>query len=134
MSSDLDKLVGIPWKYRGMDPKDGGLDCWGLVSYASKLFGFDIPPFEEWIESAWDELHRGVEAFRDRFLPVDKGEIRPGDICLFAVAKGPNIDHMGIMVDQTHFLHSVERVGSCISRLNCAMYARRCRGIYRWQM
>jgi cell wall-associated NlpC family hydrolase len=132
MYKDLTNLVGIPWKYRGMTPAEGGVDCWGLVAYAARKFGYDLPPFEEWIETRCDELHRGVEAFRDLFLCVDRASASPGDIALFAVARGQNIDHIGIMISGTHFLHSVERVGSCISRLN-GMYSARLRGLYRWQ-
>jgi cell wall-associated NlpC family hydrolase len=132
MSENMDKLIGIPWKHRGMDPSEGGLDCWGVVACAARQFGYCLPPFEEWIETRCDELHRGVETFRALFLPVDRRETLPGDIALFSVARDANIDHIGIMMSQTHFLHSVERIGSCVSRLN-GMYLARLRGLYRWQ-
>ena len=128
-SSPLE-LIGIPWKKHGMIPEDG-LGCWGAVRLAANYYGYEIPHFEKSVEQAKNELQYAVERFRDKFDEVDMAE--PGDIVLLSIRGMSDVDHIGIMVSTTHFLHSYEKAGVCLSRLTSPVYQRRIRGILRWR-
>ena len=113
-----------------MTPEEG-LGCWGVVRLAARHYGYEIPHFEEAIESATDELQEGVGRFSGLFKEVKHPE--PGDIVTLSIKANGVVDHIGIMISNTHFLHSYERAGVCKSRLNSPMYQKRVVSILRWR-
>lgn len=112
-----------------MDPREG-LGCWGLIHYAGQYYGYELPHFEDWIRSTVDELNEGVERFANLFEEVDTPQ--PGDIVTFSIKGTGIVDHIGIMISGTRFLHSYEKGGVCQGRLNSPVYQKRLTGIFRW--
>ena len=81
--------IGTPYVYGGSSPASG-FDCSGLTQYAHHLAGVSIPRVAA-------EQHRASQ-------PVKLGRPRPGDMVFFKT--GPNVYHVGLMVDKERFVHA----------------------------
>lgn len=131
---DVSKYIGIPFKDGGSDTS--GADCWGLVQMVySDVFDTDLPHYSI---SALD-VGRVIDAMqeaRDQGLweEVSKGDYQQGDVV--ALAMHPKyrdfVNHVGIFVGKNSFLHTQEKHGAIISPMNCVIYSRLIKGVYRW--
>ncbi|MBT8422211.1 MAG: C40 family peptidase, partial [Gammaproteobacteria bacterium] len=84
------KMIGVDYAYGGHSP-DTGFDCSGLVYYAHKVNGIQVPR---------------TAAAQFRFAdPVPRDALRPGDLMFFRTS-GRKISHVGIYLGPGHFLHA----------------------------
>ena len=81
-------MVGQPYRWGGAEP--GGFDCSGLVVYAMRTAGIQLP------RTAEQQLHTGV--------PVERGDLRAGDL-VFMTLKHKEL-HVGIVIDGDRFVHA----------------------------
>lgn len=92
-----ESLVGIPYKYASIDPKEG-FDCSGFITYVFNHFNIQVP------RSSIDFTNVGKE------IPVS--ECKRGDLVLFTGTDSTIqiVGHMGIVTskdnDQVNFIHS----------------------------
>lgn len=94
----VDRWQRDPETYR----PPGGLDCSGfVVTVYRDLFGLELP--------------RSSEEMIGRGRPVDRDDLRPGDLVFFR--PGPQTRHVGFYVGKGEFGHVSERSGVRISRL-----------------
>lgn len=108
-SSELRKLVGIPWTLGGLDPRpaasggDGGLDCLGLMVKAYTVIGEHLGEPEAWrfpIPTGYPY----PEALPDgSWIPEDAvadwaRHWRPLREPVFGCAVTLNIDHVGVAI------------------------------------
>ena len=83
-------LTGTAYRLGGADPK-AGFDCSGLVRYAFGQHHLVLP--------------RTVAEQYQAAVPVDRHHPTPGDLLFFSTtAPGPS--HVGIVVDDTRFVHA----------------------------
>ena len=85
-----ERMVGVPYVYGGHSPK--GFDCSGLVYYAYRQTGVDVP-------------RTSIAQFKAA-KPIPLGAARPGDLVFFRI--GGNVSHVGIYVGDNRFIHSPE--------------------------
>lgn len=108
--------VGVPYRYGGESPR--GFDCSGLVRYAYRRAGIDIP------RTSHEQL-RYARRISMRWL-------RPGDELFFRVSRRGSL-HVGIYVGHGRFIHapsSGERVS--YASLNNPYWRRRVIGAGRF--
>jgi len=98
---------------------------------AARYYGYELPDYDKAIECSTNELNDAFGRFRGQFDEVKHPE--PGDLVMLSIKKGGLVDHIGIMISNTHFLHSYEKAGVCKSRLNSPMYQKRVVSILRWR-
>jgi cell wall-associated NlpC family hydrolase len=82
--------IGIPYRWGGASPV-AGFDCSGLVHYAYRQAGVDLPRTTR-------------EQFR-RLAPVQRRHLGPGDLMFFRLAPGKGM-HVGIYVGRAIFIHA----------------------------
>ena len=82
-------LVGVPYRYGGTSPN--GFDCSGLVQYAYKEIGVNVP------RSTRDQLRYAQS------VPVPS--LRAGDVLFFRVSDR-KISHVGIYTGDGQFIHA----------------------------
>lgn len=87
-------LVGTPYRMGGRSP-DTGLDCSGLVRHVYKhTHAIELP------HNAREISLRGV--------PVERAELRPGDLVFFNTLGRP-FSHVGIYKGDGQFVHASSR-------------------------
>ncbi|HKI82190.1 MAG TPA: C40 family peptidase [Pseudodesulfovibrio sp.] len=84
-------LIGIPYKWGGYSPKTG-FDCSGFIWYVYHQNGINLPRI------SWQQLAAGS--------PVQRADIRPGDLVFHQVKKDGKSLHVGIVTERGTFLHS----------------------------
>jgi cell wall-associated NlpC family hydrolase len=81
-------MVGEPYRWGGAEP--GGFDCSGLVVYAGRRAGLELP------RTAQEQAHSGVA--------VPRAQVQAGDLVFMHLARKEL--HVGIAVDAEHFVHA----------------------------
>lgn len=120
--------MGVPFIHMGRDIKTG-LDCYGLVKDAYKVFfGIDIIDVESYARKWFlkGEDYFGQNAAR-QFEAVEKP--RPGDVVLFNASHG-TANHTGIVLSAGWFLHA-SHAGVVRARLAQRYWRDRIVGFYR---
>jgi cell wall-associated NlpC family hydrolase len=105
--------LGQPYRYGGDGPR--GFDCSGLVLYVHGQLGVGLP--------------RTAVEQRQQSLPLDRGELKAGDLVFFTLGPRLLVDHVGIYVGGGRFVHA-PRSGSAVrlSSLDDRYYAPRFAG------
>jgi cell wall-associated NlpC family hydrolase len=93
------RQLGTPYRYGGMSPK--GFDCSGLVVYAYRKAGVDLP---RTTGGLWKTLR-----------PVRKKELRTGDLLFFNI--DGKVSHVGMYLGSGRFVHA-PATGSQVSVAN----------------
>jgi hypothetical protein len=78
------EYLGIPYVYGGSDP-NVGLDCSGFVQLVYRRMGIELP------RVTYDQVNAGV--------PVDRADLRPGDLVFSVGDRGRRVNgHVGIFI------------------------------------
>ncbi len=108
--ANANELLGTRYRFGGTSPTTG-FDCSGFVQYNAKKAGYSLPRTSR-------EQYSSTN-------PVNKGELKPGDLVFFK-ARSNRVDHVGIYIGNNEFIHS-PRSGKnvSISKLDDDYYSRR---------
>lgn len=84
------RQLGVPYRYGGNGNSDGGFDCSGLVHYAYKHAGLDIP--------------RTTRTLWQAARPVGKSDLVVGDLLFFSIEG--KMSHVGMYIGKRRFVHA----------------------------
>ena len=84
------KFLGVPYVYGGNGPSS--FDCSGFTKYVFANFGYTLN------RTSANQVNNGVY--------VNKSDIAPGDIILFANTSSGYIGHVGIYMGNDQFIHA----------------------------
>jgi cell wall-associated NlpC family hydrolase len=84
--------MGTPYQWGGSDAN--GFDCSGLIRFAYRQHGIEIPRISR------DQLREG------RPVDLDVSVLRPGDVLGFSLEPGGEASHVGLYVGGGEFIHS----------------------------
>jgi cell wall-associated NlpC family hydrolase len=88
------RYVGVPYRWGGESPSTG-FDCSGLTMVVYRINGLNLP------RSSRQQWKVGK--------PVDRRQLRKGDLVFFATTGGSRISHVGIYAGGDKFLHAPGR-------------------------
>jgi len=118
------QYLGVPYVRHGrtMD----GADCVGIVLIVLADNGINAAATEQYTRA-----HRDMKAFADFW--EKSATVQPLDVVAFENRDGI-VNHIGVMIDDTHFLHSTLNAGVVISALSdVGRMHRSVAGIYRYK-
>lgn len=102
---------GTPYKYADAD-KRSGTDCSGMV----------LRVYEDVAEI---KLPRNSAKQSEYCRIIRAQDVRPGDLVFFATGSDPSrVSHVGMMIDDTHFIHASTKKGVVISDITTPYYQR----------
>jgi cell wall-associated NlpC family hydrolase len=126
---DLSDLVGIPFVDRGRT-KDGA-DCFGVFSLAMERFGIAVPEVSMSAyasETIFEEIRKRKTEWHRVEVPS------PGDaVVMRHDPLLPEVEqHLGVYLGAGRFIHSIQKVGSMIVRIDHPIWKNKITGFYRW--
>lgn len=133
-SASLENLVGVAYIESGRTPRTG-LDCWGVVVEACRRLGIVLPdPFvgqtEYSVAKAQAKGHTlSVFTDMDKWQPIQFADQARGHVIAFRNPHG-YVDHAGVLLDATRFLHALRDSGVIISRRSDEPWCRCIAGVY----
>nr|WP_321451400.1 C40 family peptidase [uncultured Carboxylicivirga sp.] len=92
------KYLGVSYRSGGINTK--GLDCSGLVYLAARDVGLKLP-------------HKSADIARFGEVVPTKGRLRKGDLVFFKGTGHRFINHVGIMINKSEFIH-VSSTKGCV--------------------
>lgn len=125
----LNDLLAKPFHKDGTGPDFW--NCWNLCREIHKRAGKFLPLYSEWIEdlSVRNSL---IQRLRREFLPLSEPEFL-AIVALKMVPKYPDyISHIGVMIDNRHFINVREKVGVAIEDVHSRRWEKRIEGFYRY--
>lgn len=103
--------VGTPYKYGGQQ-KGEGTDCSGMVMRVYE-------------DVAGRKLPRNSAKQAEFCQTIDSDDVRLGDLVFFATGRDKErVSHVGIVVDNTHFVHASSSKGVVVSDMYSPYYVR----------
>ena len=107
--------LGTPYGY-GKAEKGKACDCSGMVmSVYEKVTGIKLP--------------RNSAQQQDFCKRLKEKDVRVGDLCFFATGKDPDkTSHVGIMIDETNFIHASTSKGVVVSDITQPYWIRTFKG------
>jgi len=107
-SKEVKALVGIPYTT---------MNCWDLVRvFYLNVFNIELKHyFEDMPKEAKGKQDLIYSAYGD-FVQIPPGKLEFGDLISFKI-RGLET-HIGVFLERGNFLHSSQRVGSCIDKLS----------------
>ena len=127
---NLSNYIGIPYKINGRNEK--GLDCYGLIiDIYKKHFSINLPDFNSSFLSSSDQaIPNKAKKESEYWTPVNYNSRKQGDVILFNI--GGNPFHIGLILDQSKMIHTLEGHNCVIESYSGARWRSRFEGIYRW--
>lgn len=104
---EADSWIGTDYQYGGNDR--GGIDCSALV----------MRVFDNALNI---KLPRTSRQQQEYCTPIERGDLREGDLVFFTVHGGSTVGHVGIYVGNDCFIHSSSSRGVIISSLTGRYY------------
>lgn len=100
------RFLGSPYRYGGNTAR--GFDCSGFVSHVFSLVDIKLP------RSSREQAKMGTH--------VDKEKLIPADLVFFKTGGSSRINHVGIYLGDSRFIHSSTTRGIVITSLNEKYY------------
>lgn len=118
-------LIGIPFKDGGRDAS--GYDCWGLAVEVFRRFGVELPDYKISCEDA-SRINGQIEDAR----PLWEKLAGPSVPCLVVMRFANPIycNHTGVYIGDGKFIHTRERIGVNIDRIDSPAWRRIIEGYY----
>jgi probable lipoprotein NlpC len=116
---DVNKYIGVPYKDQGRSITEG-LDCIGLAVCIFEELGVSLPSGDglaidrNWFRKDRDRFLRALQEIGE---PIDISEVKRYDIVYFVIV-GNIVSHMGVMLDNETFIHSIQKRDCFISKLD----------------
>jgi len=118
-------LIGKPFVDGGRGPD--GYDCWGLASEVYRRFGKELPDYKICCEDA-PRINQEMETQRPAWLKIEAPTIP----CLVVMKMGVAfINHVGVYIGEGKFMHTRDKIGANIARIDDPNWRKRIEGYYK---
>jgi cell wall-associated NlpC family hydrolase len=128
--SKVSDMIGKPYGHLAWGPD--AYDCQGVVVEVSKRLKtpFIHKDIDITAPTEFHEIYLYMKNLEDYYEKQDSPE--PGDIVPIYYPLQSIVSHIGIMVTKSQFMHSRERVGVAVERIDSIQWKKRIAGFYRY--
>lgn len=130
---DYDKYIGIPFVDGGR--AISGLDCWGLVKLIYKNeYNIELPDYYCSCNSyamVGSLMANEKNKYWERVENPKEGNIITFEGLVPELEYA--ITHVGIVINDTHFIHAIQDIGVSAKHLHRGFWSERIEGFYQWK-
>jgi cell wall-associated NlpC family hydrolase len=122
-----DKYIGVPYVNKGRD--FNGADCWGLVwLFIENELKVEYQKIFDYTDH--NDVFTIEKYILDNIKKFWKKTVTPkyGDVVVFYM--NGRFKHIGIMINNRQFLHSIQGKNSCIENIYSVKWNKRVGGFY----
>jgi cell wall-associated NlpC family hydrolase len=122
-------LIGKPFKDRGRGPDS--YDCWGLALEIFKRFGKELPNYKICCSNV-TQIHNQIEISKQEWIKCEGEPPIPSLVVMKVDDMGTNFcNHTGVYIGEGQFMHTLEKTGVVIARINHPYWRLRIEGFYK---
>jgi hypothetical protein len=133
---NLSDLIGIPFKKRGKDKS--GIDCYHLAQEVFKRYDKHIPDYRDSCNVVYScglksfAINKAIDKGRKDWSRIEE----PVEPCLVVLRYDENnpdmCSHIGVFIGERKFIHVLEKINSCIQRIDHPMWKNLIEGFYQY--
>ena len=122
-------LIGKPFKDGGRGPDS--YDCWGLVREVFRRFGVELPDYNV---GAFECEQIGQQIMKEmRTLARWQRLKKPEVPCVVVIKNDPVwANHCGVYIGDGKFIHTLQKIGCNIDRIDHPLWKKRIVGFFRY--
>lgn len=120
-----DDLIGKPFTDGGRGPDT--YDCYGLASEIFRRYGVDLPEYSICCEDA-SSINAAIDGNRKTWVRCEDEPPVPSMVVMRLGSEWCN--HTGVYIGHGQFIHTRERIGVHIDRIDAINWRHRIEGIY----
>lgn len=120
-------LLGIPFVDRGRGPD--GLDCWGLVLEIFRRCGIKLPDYQICCTDMFG-INSKVDEERGGWVACDPAALPVPALVVMRFNSPQFINHVGTYIGSGRFIHTAEKMGVNVDRVDHIYWRRHIEGFY----
>lgn len=122
----IDDLIGKPFENGGRGPDN--FDCWGLVLEIFRRYGIELPDYKISCEEA-SQIDNEIHKEKKDWLRCEK-EIPTPALVVMRFNEVVLCNHTGVYLGYNRFIHTREKIGVNIDRIDSPAWRRKIEGFY----
>jgi cell wall-associated NlpC family hydrolase len=130
MYNKIEDLIGKPYRLENEPSGEGKYDCWDIVVEVYKRYDLMLP--------SWKNCHS--DAYISTKIEEEKGKLgdyweeinpsNPSIPCIILFKQAGICNHVGVYIGNGMFIHSGEKSGVTVDRIDHILWKRRIEGYY----
>ena len=125
---EINDLIGVPFKDGGRS-KETGFDCWGLVKEVYRRIGIDLLDFDIGCQEA-SLINSAIECQRQFWENVSNPNDHIPCLIVMRFNQAYFLNHTGVYLGGGLFIHTRERLGVNIDRVDSPAWKKLIEGYY----
>ena len=121
-------LIGLPFREGGRN-KYEGFDCWGLVLEVFRRHGIELPDYKIGCMEA-SKIDNAIEENRPQWVKCDPNDPPVPSLVVIRFNQGQLCNHTGVYIGNGQFIHTRDRIGVNIDRVDNPAWRKRIEGFY----
>ncbi|MCX7779605.1 MAG: C40 family peptidase [Negativicutes bacterium] len=123
----MHNLIGVPFVNGGRDLT--GMDCYGLAQWVFKKYGIDLPDYKISCEDA-TRIDCQIAEAKPNWIECRWPNVPVPALVVMRFNSPIFCNHTGVYIGGGRFIHTRERVGVNIDRIESPVWRRRIEGFY----
>lgn len=122
----IDKLIGKPFVSGGRGPDN--YDCWGLVCEVFQVYGIELPDYKINCEAV-SQIDSEINIQREKWCRCE-GDLPIPALVVMRFNQAVFCNHTGVYIGNGKFVHTAEKMGVHIDRIDSPAWKRKIEGFY----
>lgn len=119
-------LIGKPFKNGGRGPEK--YDCWGLAAEIFARHGIQLPDYKINCDDA-SRIDGQIQSQRSQWINCQNKVPTPA-LVVIRYAENDLLNHVGVYIGAGRFIHTRDKIGVNIDRVDGTVWKRRIEGYY----
>lgn len=125
--NSITELLGKPFSNGGRGPDS--YDCWGLVCEIFRMYRAELPDYKISCKDA-SRIHHEIDIQRKYWSRCETDKIPTPALVVIRFNQTVFCNHTGVYIGEGKFIHTAEKLGVHIDRIDSPAWRRKIEGFY----